>query len=343
MKRRGAKGRDARPTRKGSGSSGSNVTLPKGFSKAEWARLAAFAAAATKLRRSVAAKAVWARRKAAAASEAAAQAKIEALRQQQTEARRAKVAEAKAKLRKTLAQAAKPPKTQREAVLQRGRVQDALENIVVEAKGGSSEEKARAALQIQNEVVLGREAMEDRLKAFYGQQVAAGKVRAIKPGRKPGILYKRSGPVHEGFIRQKRIGKLLSQMSREEIAEAASAIAEKLRKRQPQGKLFASISFFEYGRGKPGYYTVGEDALGVYVQSFDALGNPHRDGALDSVDAFEGRLRELLLKHSTEHNAVLLDTIEVKTFREKNEEERREFSRKRYLARKARIAKRKGL
>lgn len=352
MTRRSPKGKTGKATRKGGGSA-PTVSPPPGFRKSEWTRLAAFAAAATKLRRSQAQKAVWARRKAAAAEEAVAKEQVAALRAEEQRVRAEVVAEAKRKLAQTLSEARTPkPKRaprslqeraarQRQQILQKRKIEDALENVEIAAAGGTSEEKAALANVLRSEVTLGREAMEARLLQFYGQQVSAGKVREIKPGRKPGVLYKRSGPVHEGFIKQKRVGKLLSQMSREEIAAAASKIAEKLRKRQPQGKLFASISFFEYGRGKPGYYTVGQDELGTYVQSFDAIGNPLRDGKLDSVDAFEGRLRELLLQHSTEHNAVLLDTIEVKTFREKTEEERKAYSHKRYLKRKARIAAKK--
>ena len=216
---------------------------------------------------------------------------------------------------------------QREEIMEARALQSAKKNIEI-AAAGTSQERAAEGERIRQEVVMGKEMMEERLDRFYHEQLAEGKVHKIKKGRRPGYTYRREGPLHQGLISSRFKGRVIDDELREEVAAEASRIAERLLPRIKDGKLYATFSFYEYGRHHPkSSYEAKTDELGTFWQSFDSVGS--RFGVVtDSVSDFEMRVRELLLDHATEQNAVVLDAFEVKAFRQKSDDERKEWNRK---------------
>lgn len=235
----------------------------------------------------------------------------------------------------------KAPRDMAEAERQRRALAYAKSEILRLEEGRfTSMEEVEIKLKARVQVPLGRELVEKAVLDFYGQAKAEGRIEKISHAHKPGTTAKVNYRERYGVVADRRSGKLLSESNLEDVLHKVMEAAKTVGGRQQGGKLYATFSYFEYGKDKPrsGYYVpinkngdpsagIIQDDFGYFYQSFDATN--FLGGANDPA-ALQAKLRAVLERKLTESagkNAAVLIGFQVKSYIERDEEGRKEFDR----------------
>lgn len=278
---------------------------------------------------------------AARAREQAAQARL-ALRRAETAAAAVRVARTEAAISELEAAEAALPAKEIEAEGKTDAEKQAIRDQVL-AKRFEAQLAGRPQLGDVREIRLGREILEERVAHYYVKAREDGKIKPLSEKHATGKTWRHESRVRTGAVVDRFVGRFLRENEVEGMVRRLIRAAEKAKRLQPDGNLFMSFSIVEYGRGvpkSPGPQLYA-DALGSAYQAYDGTGHL---GPASDIAGFAERARALLeqrLRSAGSANAILIDSFEVKSYRERTPEEEQAFVKDRRAKQKEMLARMK--
>lgn len=213
------------------------------------------------------------------------------------------------------------------------RVQEAEYQLTVAQKPLRPEILAKALQEIR----LGREKLEERIAYYYVKAKHQNKINPMSDSHDTGKTWRHESVARSGAVADRYVGKFLREDTIEDTVRRLLRAAKRVKKLQPDGKLYAAFSAVEYGQGavrSPGP-ELYKDALGAFRQGF--RGTENLSSAQD-LAGFEVQIRRVLeewLRDSGSQNAILIDSFEVTSNIHRSEGEQETFIKERKAKKRA--------